>query len=76
MEASPAAGVRAGMIVVGSLGGTIGTVAEVRAEDFLVERTLARDVFVPFSAVSAVVEDLIELDVGADEIDRMRWEHP
>lgn len=68
--------VRPGMDVVGSEGGIIGTVRQVREGDFLVERTLARDVYVPFGAVRAVVESLIELNVPADEVDEMRWPTP
>ncbi|MDP9381187.1 MAG: DUF2171 domain-containing protein [Chloroflexota bacterium] len=76
MAASGARGVSAGMVTVGSDGGIVGTVREVRGGDFLVERTLARDVYVPYGAVRAVVEDLIELDVPADEVEGMQWEHP
>lgn len=63
------------MIAVGSEGGIIGTVREVRDEDFLVQRTLARDIYVPFGAVRTVLEDLVELDVRSDEVDGMHWEH-
>lgn len=43
--------VRPGMRVVGNDGIAIGTVKEVRAADFLVNRPLARDVYVPFESV-------------------------
>jgi preprotein translocase subunit YajC len=64
------------MNVVGSMGGIIGTIRQVRADDFLVERSLARDVYVPFDAVRAVVEDLVELDVPSDQVDGMHWASP
>ncbi len=67
--------VRADMIAVGSEGGIVGTVRELRGEDFLVERTLARDIYVPFGAVRTVLEDLVGLDVRSDEVDGMHWEH-
>ncbi len=75
MGTSGSPAVRAGMVAVGSDGGIIGTVREVRGEDFLVERTLARDVYVPLGAVRAIMENLVELDVPADEVEGMHWEH-
>lgn len=67
--------ISAGMVAVGSDGGIIGTVREVREEDFLVERTLARDVYVPLGAVRRMMENLVQLDVPSHEVDEMQWEH-
>jgi len=33
------------------------------------------DIYVPFSAVRTVLEDLVGLDVRSDEVDGMHWEH-
>ncbi len=75
METSGWSGISAGMVVVASDGGIIDTVREVREEDFLVERTLARDVYVPLGAVRGVMETLVQLDVPSREVDEMQWEH-
>jgi preprotein translocase subunit YajC len=46
---------RPGMEVVGSNGGRVGTVKEIRDEDFLVDRERRTDLYVPFSVVQNVV---------------------
>lgn len=76
MERNERPEVRAGMAAVGSDGGVIGTISEARDEDFLVERPLARDVYVPYEAVRAVVAGLVQLDVRSDEVNQMPWRHP
>lgn len=65
-----------GMPVVGSDGKEIGTVKEVRSNDFLVNRRLARDVYVPFSAIQSISDGRIILNVASDQVDRQGWAHP
>ncbi len=73
MIAASATPVPVRMNVVGSMGGIIGTTRKVRAGDFLIERILARNVYVPFRAVRTIVADLVQLDILADQVDEMRW---
>jgi hypothetical protein len=78
--------VRVGMEVATLDGQSIGTVKEVRGEEFLVNRHLARDLWVPFSAVLAaedytsnyrgpVQPTSIVLEVSAAHVDRQGWRH-
>jgi hypothetical protein len=58
-----------GMDVVGSDGGHIGKVKEVRADDLLIDRRMQLDVYVPFSAIRDVVDDRVVLTVAELELD-------
>ena len=68
--------IRTGMFVFDPEGDNVGTVKEVRAEDFLIDRPLARDVYVPFSAVRSVADGLVMLDIPSYKIDSQRWPNP
>lgn len=48
--------IKVGMDVVGFDGEPVGTVKEVRGSDILVNRLLARDVYVPLDAVQAIMD--------------------
>jgi hypothetical protein len=88
LEASgPGAGqVRVGMDVKSIDGQRIGRVKEVQGQEFLVDRPLARDLWVPFEAVLAT-EDYtanyrgpvqptdVVLSVSAAHIDSQGWRH-
>jgi len=67
--------IREGMEVVGRNNGRVGQVKEVRANDFLVDRSMARDVYVPSSAAS-MMDGRLRLNVRADEVDNQGWETP
>ncbi len=68
-------GVSTGMDVVGSDGKSVGTVKEVRDNDFLVDRPMAHDVYVPFSACNAT-NGQVRLNVRAGDVDKQGWEMP
>jgi len=68
--------IRPGLDVIGSDKAIIGQVKEVRANDFLVDRSMRRDVYVPFSAVQDVNQTGINLTVASHEIDDQGWEKP
>ena len=68
--------VAAGMAVVGADADEIGTVKEIDALAFLVDRSLQRDVWVPFVAVQAVDDGRVVLTVPADSVADMGWENP
>jgi hypothetical protein len=88
LEASgPGAGqVQVGMDVKSIDGERIGRVKQVQGQEFLVDRPLARDLWVPFEAVLAT-EDYtanyrgpvqptdVVLSVSAAHIDRQGWRH-
>jgi hypothetical protein len=64
------------MEVVGSDGDLVGTVKQVRDNDFLVNRPLQRDVYVPFDAVKDVATGKVVLNVQAGQVDYMNWPNP
>ena len=68
--------VKAGMRVVGSDGGDVGTVKEVRANDFLIDRPMRRDIYAPFDAIREVSADSIILNIPADAVDKTDWPRP
>lgn len=75
--AEPQAGqVQSGMTVYGANGNEIGMVKEIRSNDFLVNRSLHRDIFVPFIAVQSVSNDQVYLNVPSDQVDAMNWPSP
>jgi hypothetical protein len=45
----------------------------VRSSDFLVNRPMARDVYMPFSACQTVSRMRVVLNIGADEVDNQGW---
>ncbi len=65
--------IREAMDVIGSDGHVIGTVKEIREADFLVDRRMARDIYIPFSAI-ADTEGRIILNVPSDQVNAMEWE--
>ncbi len=65
--------VNEGMEVIGSNGQRIGQVKQIREKDFLVDRKLARDVYVPFSAV-AKSDRCVVLAIPSEKMDDMDWE--
>jgi Uncharacterized protein conserved in bacteria (DUF2171) len=65
--------VRPGMQVVGAGAQPIGRVAETRDEDFRVARPGREDVFVPYQAIRAMLDDQVVLGVHADEVDAQGW---
>lgn len=54
----------------------VGSVKEVRAKDFLLDRSMRRDIYVPFDAIDAISGLNVVLTVTADEIDSADWEKP
>ena len=67
---------RPGMRVVGSDDDGVGEVKEVRGQDFLVDRAMQRDVYVPFSAVQDVAGGRVVLNLPAGRVDDMGWPSP
>ena len=75
---------KVGMEVVGSDGELAGTVKEVHASDFHLDRPMARDVLVPLEAIQAIMDASgthagnphVILTIRADSIGDMDWPHP
>ena len=67
---------RQGMGVVSADGDTLGHVKLVRQGDFLLDRPLQRDLYVPFDAVDEVVDTWVRLTIPARWIDGMGWPSP
>ncbi len=68
--------VEPGMLVVGADDREVGHVKEVRRTDFLVDRTLARDLYVPYSACEALDGGRIKLKVPAGAVGEQGWATP
>lgn len=75
MTASVPEDIRVGMKVVGSHGDHVGTVKDVRADDFVVDRTLQRAVAIPKDAVRNVTGNTIELTIPADRVENTDWQN-
>jgi len=68
--------VRESMEVVGTDGQSVGQVKEVRGTDFLLDRPMHGDVYVPFSGIRIVDGDRVMLDVPSDQLDDQGWPTP
>lgn len=68
--------IHVGMEVYGSNGSFIGTVKQIYDADVWVDRTMQRDVFVPFTAMQAIADDRIVLDVISGRVGDMGWAKP
>ena len=68
--------VRVGMDVVGNDADRVGQVKDVRDTDFLVDRSMQRDVYVPYSAIRDVDGNTIVLNVTAAQVGNMGWDNP
>lgn len=64
---------RQGMDVLGSDGKRIGGIKEIHEYDFLIDRTLASDVHVPFSSIQNVTGSQVHLNIASDQVDKMHW---
>jgi uncharacterized protein (TIGR02271 family) len=62
--------------VVGADGSRVGRVKEVRRDDFLVDRSGQRDVYVPLAAVADASGGRVRLAVRADAVDDQGWPNP
>jgi hypothetical protein len=65
--------IREGAEVVGSDGEWLGQVKQVRDDDFLLDRPMQRDLFVPLSVVALAGVDRIVLELSADEVGERNW---
>jgi len=70
--------VRTGIDVYGSDGEKIGTVADASNNYFVIERgyLFTTDLFVPTSAVAAVLDDRLELNLTKEQIERGNFTFP
>jgi hypothetical protein len=61
-----------GMAVADHRGRKIGEVKEMGFRDFLLNRRLQRDLYVPLDAIEKVAKE-IQLKIDEDEIEKMGW---
>jgi hypothetical protein len=59
------------MGVIAADGDNLGQVKEVRATDFLLDRSMKRDIYIPFNLVRSATNDNLFLTVSEDELDKM-----
>ena len=65
--------IRETMTVVGSDGEDVGQVKEVHADELLLDRSMHRDLWVPFGAIRTVDGERVLLSCPAGEIDNQGW---
>jgi hypothetical protein len=65
--------VRAGVEVFSSDGERIGKVKEVRQQDFLLDRPMARDLYVPLDAIDLAAADRVILNLPSNELGERNW---
>lgn len=65
-----------GMEVVGLAGDVVGSVKQVRTHDFLLERSMKRDLYVPFAAVRELGGRTVTLGIPSKDIDGQGWSQP
>jgi hypothetical protein len=76
--------IQVGMRVRGLDGEDVGWVKEIRATDILVDRPLARDVYVPLEAIQAIIDASassayyphVVLTIPKARVGNMGWPHP
>ncbi len=68
--------VQGGMEVVGSDLKSVGSVKDVRENDFLVAIPMQRDIYVPFTGIQNVDEGRIVLNIPASQVYKMNWPKP
>jgi hypothetical protein len=68
--------VMAGLHVQGADGASVGQIKEVRQDDFLVDRHMQHDIYIPFDAVKDVSGNQVLLDISANQVDNMGWPTP
>jgi hypothetical protein len=61
---------------VGSDGNNVGDVKEISNNSFLVDRSMKRDLYVPFAAIRSMSGNRITLSLRADEVDDQGWATP
>lgn len=69
------AGLKDGLLVIGTRGEAVGRVKEIHAHDFALDRASKIDVHVPFSAIQQVANERAMLNVRGDQIDDQHWAH-
>ena len=65
--------VAAGMTVISSEGNPVGTIKEVRTNDFLVDRPSAPDLYLPYTTVRVINGGIIDLSISSAQLDDLSW---
>ncbi len=60
--------IKPGMVVIDSSDARLGTVKQVEAEEFFLDREAGFDLHIPFAAVQEVDEEFVKLRVKRDEL--------
>jgi hypothetical protein len=65
--------VQVGMVVLGSDRESVGLVKAVHPTEFLLDRELQRDIYLPLQLVDRVANKLVILSMTADEVNTREW---
>lgn len=64
------------MTVVGADGDEVGVIKEVRNDTVLVDRPIARDLYIPHSAIETTDGSTARLNINSSDIDNQGWQNP
>jgi len=62
-----------GQVVLSSEGKEVGKVKEVRGSDFFLDRPVAPDIYVPYTAIDRTEADTIVLSITVAQVDDLGW---
>ena len=65
--------VKVGMVVLGADQESVGLVKEVNHTEFLLDRELQRDIYIPLELIDRVQNKLVVLSITADEVNTREW---
>jgi hypothetical protein len=61
------------MSVISSEGNDAGIIKETRTNDFLLDRPLAPDIYLPYDTIQNVAVDIVTLNISDGQIDDLGW---
>jgi hypothetical protein len=68
--------VQVGMVVLGADKESVGLVKQVNHTDFLLDRELERDIYIPWELIAQVENKLVVLSITAEEVNTREWPKP
>ncbi len=65
--------ITSGMTVISSEGSPAGTIKETRANDFLLDRPLAPDIYLFYTTAQSLEGETVTLNISDSQIDDLGW---
>lgn len=70
---TPRGQIQEGQAVTDSRGTQLGTIRDIRSNDFLLRRTAGSSFFVPFTAIQEIKNNQVQLNIAANDLERQGW---